>query len=111
MFDSRPIIVYYIYIIDFTKASQKFNFIMYADDITLPGTLDSVSTYEQNGNVEFDISTKFNTISEWLKQNKLSIKLNKTKYMPFKTVRRKSVTSPLLLLTLASFRGGVQVTW
>ena len=43
-------LLFIIYINDFNKASQMFNFIMYADDITLSSTLDSSSTCEQNGN-------------------------------------------------------------
>ena len=59
-----------MYINDFAKASQKFNFIMYADDATLSSTLHSFSTYEQNGNVV--INTELNIIGEWLKLKKLS---------------------------------------
>ena len=50
-------LVFIIYINDFAKAGQTFNFIMYADDTTLSSTLDLFSTYEQNGNVEFVINT------------------------------------------------------
>ena len=94
----RNALLFIIYINNFAKASQKFNFIMYADDTTLSNTIDSFSTYEQHGNVEFVINTTLNKISEWLKLNKLSLNLNKTKYMLFKTARRKSETFPLLII-------------
>ena len=80
------------------KASQKFNFIMCADGTTLSSTLDSFSTYEQNGNVELVINTVLSKISEWLKLNNLSLNLSNNMYMLFKTARRKSVTSPLLII-------------
>ena len=49
-------LLFIIYINNFAKASQKFNFIKYADDSNLSSTLDSFSAYEQNGNVEFVIN-------------------------------------------------------
>ena len=69
---------------------------MYANDTTLSSTLDSFSTHEENGNVEFSIKIELHNICEWLKQNKLSLNLNKFKYMLFKTARRKFINPPLL---------------
>ena len=72
-------LLFIIYINDFAKAPQKFNFITYADDTTLSSTLDLFSTYEQNGNVQFVINTELKKNCELLKLNKLSLNLNKTK--------------------------------
>ena len=83
------LLLFIIYINDFAKANQKFNFKVYANDTTLSSTIDSFSTYEQNGNVELVINTQINKIIEWLKLNKLSLNLNKTKYILLKTARRK----------------------
>ena len=61
--------------------------------IPLSSTLDSFSTCEQN---EFIINIELNKVSKWIKLNKLSLNINKTKYILFKTTRRKGATSPLL---------------
>ena len=55
------------YINDFAESSKMFSFIMYADDTTLSSTLDSFSTHEENGDVEFSINIELHKISEWLK--------------------------------------------
>ena len=48
--------LFIVYINDFAKASILFNFIMYADYTTLLCTLESFSTYEQNGNIDVAIN-------------------------------------------------------
>ena len=40
-------LLFIIYINDFAKASQKFNFTIYADDATLSSTLNEFSTCEK----------------------------------------------------------------
>ena len=77
------------------QSSPKFNFIMYADDTTLSSTLDSFAQYSKNENVEFIINTELDKINEWLKLNKLSINVNKSKYMILKTARRNNMINPL----------------
>ena len=54
---------------------------MYADDTTLSSTLDSFAQYSKNDNVELLINTELDKINEWLKLNKLSLNVNKSKYM------------------------------
>ena len=62
---------------------------MYADDTIPSSTMYSFSTHEDSGNVEFSINVELHKISEWLELGKLSLNLNKTKYILFKTARRK----------------------
>ena len=62
-------LLFIIYINDFAQSSQKFNFIIYADDTTLSSTLDSFAQYSKNENVEFIINTELDKINEWLKLN------------------------------------------
>ena len=88
-------LLFIIYINDFAQSSPKFNFIMYADDTTLSSTLDSFAQYSKNENVEFIINTELDKINEWLKLNKLSLNVNKSKYMIFKTARRNNMINPL----------------
>ena len=68
---------------------------MYADDTTLSSTLDYFAEYSKNENVEFIINTELEKINEWLKLNKLSLNVNKSKYMIFKTARRNNMINPL----------------
>ena len=56
-------LLFIICINDIAKASQKFNFIMYADDTTLKYTR-FFSMCEQNGNAEFFINIELNKVSE-----------------------------------------------
>ena len=71
------------YINDFPLASRHFNFIMYADDTTLYSTIE----YPNNDTIE-RIQTKINKepskIKHWLKINKLSLNLRKSKHMILK---------------------------
>ena len=78
-------LLFIIYINNFVRSSPKFNFIMCADDTTLSSTLDSFEQYSKNENVEFFINTELDKINEWLKLNKLSLNVNKSKYIIFKT--------------------------
>ena len=65
---------------------------MYADDTTLTSTLETFSTNELNGNPASSINIELNKISEWLKLNRLTLNVQKTKYMLFKTSKKKVQT-------------------
>ena len=65
---------------------------MYADDTTLTSTLETFSTNELNGNPASSINIELNKISEWLKLNRLTLNVQKTKYMLFKTSKNKVQT-------------------
>ena len=65
---------------------------MYADDTTLTSTLETFSTNELNGNTASSINIELNKISEWLKLNRLTLNVQKTKYMLFKTSKKKVQT-------------------
>ena len=64
---------------------------MYADDTTLSSTLYSFAQYKK---VEYLINTELDEINEWLKLNKLSLNVNKTKYMIFKTAKKNYMVNP-----------------
>ena len=89
-----------LFIIDvneFALSSEKFKFVMYADDTTLTSrpTLETFSTNELNRNTASSINIELNKISEWLKLNRLTLNVQKTKYMLFRTSKKK-VQTPLL---------------
>ena len=70
-------------------SSTCFDFIMYADDTTISGILDYPHQRLSNNN----LSIELDKISEWLKVNKLSLNIDKTKSMVFHNPQRK-VTIP-----------------
>ena len=83
-------LLFIIYVNDFALSSEKFKFVMYADDTTLTSTLETFSTNELNGNPASSSNIELNKISEWLKLNRLTLNVQKTKYMLFKTSKKKS---------------------
>ena len=84
-------LLFKIYLNDFTQSNPKFNFIMYADDTTLSSTIDSFAQYNTNESVEFLINAKLKKNNELLKLNQLSLNVNQSKYMIFKTARRNDM--------------------
>ena len=79
--------MYYIYINDFSEASNMFNFIMFADDTTLNNTIRHVVN-KYNG-VETSINDEVLKINEWLQRNKLSFNIAKYKFMIFQKIDKE----------------------
>ena len=67
-------ILFIIYVNDLPQCSNKFDFIMYADDTTLSSTIDSFSDINSNANADSLINAEICKVIEWLKINKLSLK-------------------------------------
>jgi exonuclease III len=85
-------LLFLIYLNDFSKASEHFTMINFADDTAL------VSNLRTNANLTSqETETELNKISDWLKVNKLSINVKKTKAMIFHS-SRKTVPSPSIKL-------------
>ena len=57
-----------------------FDFIIYADDMTLSSTLNDNT---HNKNIQSVINEKLSKVNEWLNINKLLLNKNKSKYMIF----------------------------
>ena len=76
-------LLFIIYINDFPNASRLFNFIMYADDTTLSCTIPRSVNPIENFEFECRLNKELCGIDEWLKVNKLSLNVNKSKYMLF----------------------------
>ena len=72
-------LLFSIIINDLKKSSKKFRFCMYADDTTIYFNLED---FDSN-NFEIEINAKLQKVSLWLKKNKLSLNLDKTKLMIF----------------------------
>ena len=70
---------------DIQFASAYFNFILYADDTSLIQPL-----FKFNMETNFDdLNIELSKIYEWLCINKLSLNINKTKFIVFHTKRKK----------------------
>ena len=90
-------LLFTIYINDFPKVSNIFNFIMYADDTTLSSTLNQFvdSTQHQKKSVEFLINYELCKVMEWLNINRLSLNKEKSKYMIFHVPKKEMQTLTL----------------
>ena len=86
-------LLFIIYINDFPRASDFFDFVIYADDTTLSSTLNIFPT--QNDLNTLAINNELSKISTWLKVNRLSLNANKSKFMLFHNPQKK-IEIPLL---------------
>ena len=80
-------LLFLIYVNDITQASNLFYPILFADDTTLTATLNIFQN--KNCSPELVINDELSKINTWLKLNKLSLNLNKTKAMIFHNDKRK----------------------
>jgi len=85
--------LFLIYMNDFCQASDKLTMINYADDTTLISTVNSFTSSNQ-------ISDELDKINQWIRANKLTINVSKTKAMFFHT-KRKSINPPDIYLNNA----------
>ena len=84
-------LLFNIFIDDIIKSSRKFNFILYADDTTLNSTVDNFGNTTDE--IQSSIISELQTICKWLDLNKLSLNVNKSKFMLFHMPQR---VTPLL---------------
>ena len=83
-------LLFLIYINDISKASRLFHAVLFADDTSLIGTMTNFHIKQPKSNEDIKIiSNRINSelalIHEWLKINKLSLNIKKTKLMVFHT--------------------------
>ncbi len=79
-------LLFIIYINDLNTVSALFKFIIYADDTSLSGFL---SSFGSNIRLSNNINHELQQISDWLKINKLSLNIGKTKFMVFHKANKK----------------------
>ena len=70
-----------IYINDLFFASKLFEFIIYADDTTLIANLADFKTRNKVNNDRLNLGAK--KITDWLNANKLTLNIDKSKFMIF----------------------------
>ena len=71
------LLLFSFYINDLFKSTNKFKYLMYADDTTLYFNLEDLNSETMND----DINSCFDEINVWLKMNKLTVNVSKTKFM------------------------------
>ena len=87
-----------IYINDMINCSDKFQFLMYADDTTLCSTIEKFDdNLHDTDYTNENISREVTKLTTWLEVNKLSINETKTKVMIF-YMPPKQVTLPIITL-------------
>ena len=72
-------LLFLIYINDIPNSSNFLNFLMYADDTMLHCCLEDI----EDENKEFRINQELQHVQDWVKINRLSLNVKKTKYMMF----------------------------
>lgn len=98
-------LLFLIYINDISKVSRLFQAILFADDTSLIGTFTSFQLFaaKSHGDIKL-LSTRINTelqlVHEWLKINKLSLNVDKTKVMIFHSRQRNMTLYDNLKLEL-----------
>ena len=81
-------LLFIIYIHDIAQSTPQFNFITYADDTTLCGA-------QTSRNDAKTTEHESNKVTEWLKINKLSLNVKKTKAMVFHMPQKKVILPTL----------------
>jgi hypothetical protein len=76
-------LLFIIYINDLHLASEIFNSIMFADDTTLVSDLSKFGPNSKPMELGNNINIEITKIATWLKANKLSLNITKTKFMIF----------------------------
>ena len=92
-------LLFIIYMNDINEVSSIFEAILFADDTSLTSTL-SLFSDPQNNRFSENINLELHKISEWMRVNKLSLNISKTKYMIFRYSQRSPNTIPKLHLKI-----------
>ncbi len=82
-------LLFIIYMNDIAHASKMFDFIIYADDTTLSTTIEIVIRTTTDLTTSDILNNEFSMINNWLKVNKLSLNIKKSKYMIFHTGKKR----------------------
>jgi hypothetical protein len=80
-------LLFLIYINDISHATSCFRPVIYADDTTLGAVLSDLGS--DNVTIEENINKELSNVLLWLKLNKLTLNIQKTKAMAFHTPQRK----------------------
>ncbi len=84
-----PPLLFIIYINDIAKTSKIFDFIIYVIDTTLSTTLEIVLKNNNDRTTSQAINAELMLVNDWLKLNKLSLNVQKSKNIIFHTPKKK----------------------
>ena len=84
-------LLFNILINDIIMSSDKFNFILYADDTTLNATVESFG--ETAADMQISIRNELQKICKWLDLNKLRLNVAKSKFMLFHMPQKNSTVT------------------
>jgi len=78
--------LFLVYVNDFCKSSDMFKFNMYADDTTLMINISKrdLVACQSSQSIESVINQELENVLKWLNINKLTVNINKTKFMVFR---------------------------
>ncbi len=82
-------LLFIIYINNIAHTSKIFDFITDSDDTTISSTLKIIFRNTDNKDITRVINEELTKINVWLKTNKLSLNITKTKYMLFHTAPKQ----------------------
>ncbi len=82
-------LLFIIYMNDIAQASDLFEFILYADDTSLTTSIEIVLKKNTVTSLQDSINHELHKLSIWLKLNKLSLNIQKTKFMVFRTINKR----------------------
>ncbi len=82
-------LLFIIYMNDIPEASDLFAFILYADDTSLNTTIEII-TNRNSSNIQDNLNNELDNLNIWLKLNRLSLNIKKTKFMIFKTTNKRT---------------------
>ncbi len=78
-----------LFIIYMNDIAQLFDFIIYADDTNLSTTIEIVVRTTTNVPISDIHNNDLSMVNNWLKVNKLSLNIKKSKYIIFHTKKKK----------------------
>ena len=83
-------LLFMIFINEIHRSSKEFKFITYADDTTIFSSISSFipDSNRSMANASETINNEINKVIDWLIANKLSLNVNKTKFMVFHYYQR-----------------------
>ncbi len=82
-------LLFIIYLNDIAHSSKMFDFITYIDDTTLSTTTETVVRTTTDLTISNVLNNELLLVNNWLKVNKLTINIKKSKYMIFHTEKEK----------------------
>ena len=82
-------LLFLIYINHLGSATKKFTPIMYSDETTLIGNLDTFIDLNNAASTSNNLNAELTKITDWLAVNKLSLNNSKTKLMIFHIIQKK----------------------